>query len=37
MGSTIVIINDSRMAFELMEKRSAKFSSRPEQIFAGEL
>ncbi|OTA95517.1 hypothetical protein M434DRAFT_393743 [Hypoxylon sp. CO27-5] len=37
MGQTIVIINDARLAFELLEKRSAKYSSRPRQIFAGEM
>ncbi|KAI1373868.1 putative cytochrome P450 oxidoreductase OrdA-like protein [Hypoxylon crocopeplum] len=37
MGQTIVIINDARLAFELFEKRSAKYSSRPRQIFAGEM
>jgi len=37
LGSTIVIVNDARLAFELLEKRSAKFSSRPKQLFAGEL
>ncbi|KAI1444238.1 putative cytochrome P450 oxidoreductase OrdA-like protein [Annulohypoxylon stygium] len=37
MGQTIVVINDARLAFELLEKRSAKHSSRPRQIFAGEM
>ncbi|KAF4473096.1 O-methylsterigmatocystin oxidoreductase [Fusarium albosuccineum] len=37
MGQTLVIINDARLAFELLEKRSAKHSSRPRQIFAGEM
>ncbi|KAI0128219.1 putative cytochrome P450 oxidoreductase OrdA-like protein [Hypoxylon sp. NC0597] len=37
LGQTIVIINDARLAFELFEKRSAKYSSRPRQIFAGEM
>ncbi|KAF1811944.1 putative cytochrome P450 oxidoreductase OrdA-like protein [Eremomyces bilateralis CBS 781.70] len=37
MGQTIVIINDSRLAFEVMEKRSAIHSSRPKQLFAGEM
>ncbi|KAI1457470.1 putative cytochrome P450 oxidoreductase OrdA-like protein [Annulohypoxylon moriforme] len=37
MGQTIVIINDAKLAFELLEKRSAKHSSRPRQIFAGEM
>ncbi|KAI2466346.1 putative cytochrome P450 oxidoreductase OrdA-like protein [Annulohypoxylon bovei var. microspora] len=37
MGQAIIIINDSKIAFELLEKRSAKYSSRPRQIFAGEM
>ncbi|KAJ2903227.1 hypothetical protein MKZ38_010263 [Zalerion maritima] len=37
MGQTIVIVNDARLAFELLEKRSAKHSSRPRQVFAGEM
>jgi len=37
MGQTLVIINDAKVAFELMEKRSAIHSSRPKQIFAGEM
>ena len=37
MGQTLVIINDSQLAFELMEKRSVKHSSRPKQVFAGEM
>ena len=37
MGQTLVIINDSRLAFELMEKRSVKHSSRPTMVFAGEM
>lgn len=37
LGQTIVIINDAKLAFELLEKRSAKHSSRPKQVFAGEL
>lgn len=37
MGQTLIIINDSKLAFELMEKRSAIHSSRPRQIFAGEM
>ncbi|KAF7586776.1 hypothetical protein BBP40_008346 [Aspergillus hancockii] len=36
-GQTIVILNDSRMAFDLMEKRSTKYSSRPPMVFAGEI
>jgi hypothetical protein len=37
MGQTLVIVNDASLAFELLEKRSVKHSSRPKQIFAGEL
>jgi hypothetical protein len=37
MGQTLVIINDTRIAFELLEKRSVKHSSRPRQIMAGEM
>ena len=37
MGQTLVIVNDSRLAFELMEKRSVKHSSRPRMVFAGEM
>jgi hypothetical protein len=37
MGQTLVIINDQRLAFELMEKKSAIHSSRPRQVFAGEM
>ena len=37
MGSTIIIINDAKMAFEILEKRSVIHSSRPKQMFAGEM
>ena len=37
MGQTLIILNESRLAFELMEKRSAIHSSRPRQVFAGEM
>ncbi|KAI1386111.1 putative cytochrome P450 oxidoreductase OrdA-like protein [Hypoxylon trugodes] len=37
MGQTIVIVNDAQLAFELLEKRSAKYSSRPRQVFVGEM
>lgn len=37
MGQSLIIINDAKLAFELMEKRSAIHSSRPKQIFAGEM
>jgi len=37
MGQTLVIINDVKLAYELMEKRSSFTSSRPKQYFAGEM
>lgn len=37
LGQRLVIINDADLAFELLEKRSAKHSSRPKQVFAGEM
>lgn len=37
MGQRLVILHDVRLAFELMEKRSVKHSSRPKQTFAGEM
>ncbi|KAJ4267248.1 hypothetical protein NW762_003351 [Fusarium torreyae] len=37
MGQTIVIINDAKLAYELLDKRSIKFSSRPKQVFASEM
>ncbi|PYH83308.1 cytochrome P450 [Aspergillus uvarum CBS 121591] len=37
LGQTMVIINDARMAFDLLEKRSNIYSSRPRLTFAGEI
>ncbi|KAL5501294.1 hypothetical protein ACEPAH_8554 [Sanghuangporus vaninii] len=37
LGQTMIILNDSRHAFEIMEKRSALHSSRPRMIFGGEM
>lgn len=37
MGQTIVIINDPNIVFELMRDRSSIHSSRPGQIFSGEM
>ncbi|KAI1814974.1 putative cytochrome P450 oxidoreductase OrdA-like protein [Poronia punctata] len=37
LGQSIIIINDAQLAFELLEKRSAKYSSRPNQVFSSEL
>ncbi|KAL3490239.1 cytochrome P450 [Aspergillus germanicus] len=36
-GQTIVILNDSRIAFDLLEKRSNIYSSRPKMVFGGEM
>ncbi|KAF5019368.1 hypothetical protein F66182_8618 [Fusarium sp. NRRL 66182] len=37
LGQTIVIVNEAALAFEILERRSAIHSSRPNQIFAGEM
>lgn len=37
LGSTFVIINDAQIAFELLRDRSSIHSSRPSQVFSGEL
>jgi len=37
LGQTFVIINDADIAFELMRDRSAIHSSRPGQVFSGEM
>lgn len=37
LGQTIVVINDARIAFDLLDKRSNIYSSRPRMIFAGEM
>ncbi|KAL5501302.1 hypothetical protein ACEPAH_8562 [Sanghuangporus vaninii] len=36
-GQTLIILNDQRIAFDLLEKRSSKYSSRPRMIFGGEM
>ncbi|CAG8888274.1 unnamed protein product [Penicillium egyptiacum] len=36
-GRTIIVLNDVEMALELLEKRSAVHSSRPNMTFAGEM
>ncbi|KAL4914581.1 cytochrome P450 [Aspergillus aurantiobrunneus] len=36
-GQTIIILNDSRIAFDLLEKRSNAYSSRPRMVFAAEM
>lgn len=37
LGQTMIIINDAQITFELMRDRSAIHSSRPSQIFSGEM
>lgn len=37
MGQTIVIVNDYKATFDLLEKRSAIYSSRPTMVFGGEM
>ncbi|XXG99338.1 hypothetical protein Hte_005675 [Hypoxylon texense] len=37
MGQTIVVLNDAEIARELLEKRSVIYSSRPTQVFAGQI
>ncbi|OGE54266.1 hypothetical protein PENARI_c006G06548 [Penicillium arizonense] len=37
MGQTIVILNDANVALELLGKRSAIYSSRPNLVFASEM
>ncbi|KAJ5766545.1 uncharacterized protein N7511_004161 [Penicillium nucicola] len=37
MGQTIVILNDANVALELLSKRSAIYSSRPNLVFASEM
>lgn len=36
-GTTLIIINDKNIAFDLLEKRSTIYSSRPSFTFAGEM
>ncbi|GLA93934.1 hypothetical protein AtubIFM57143_000787 [Aspergillus tubingensis] len=36
-GNTLIIINDAKVAIDLLEKRSAQYSSRPRMIFGSEL
>jgi hypothetical protein len=36
-GTTIVVLNSSEVAFELLDKRSAIYSSRPNLIFGNEM
>ena len=37
LGQTIVLIHDREMVFELLDKRSVKFSSRPSMFFGSEM
>ncbi|KAK6334214.1 hypothetical protein TWF696_002715 [Orbilia brochopaga] len=37
LGQTIILIHDKEMASELLDKRSAKFSSRPFMLFASRI
>lgn len=37
LGQTIVILNDSNSAMELLAKRSSIYSSRPNLVFASEM
>ncbi|KAE8354924.1 cytochrome P450 [Aspergillus coremiiformis] len=36
-GYTLIILNDTKVALELLEKRSARYSSRPRMVMAREL
>ncbi|WQF86426.1 Putative cytochrome P450 [Colletotrichum destructivum] len=37
LGNTLIILNDAQVVFDLFEKQSLKFSSRPKQYFSYEL
>jgi hypothetical protein len=37
LGQTFIIINDPEIAFELLRDRSTIHSSRPKQVFGGEM
>jgi len=37
LGTTIIILNDLELAYELLDNRSLKHSSRPSQVFVGEM
>lgn len=36
-GQTIILVHDLQIALELLDKRGAKYSSRPRMVFAGEM
>lgn len=37
LGQTIIIINDLKVAFDLLRDRSTIYSSRPSQVFSGDI
>lgn len=37
MGQAIIIVNDYNIALDLLDKRSAVYSDRPDLPFAGEM
>lgn len=37
LGTTIVVLNSKEVAFELLDRRSAIYSSRPNLIFGNEM
>ncbi|KAI0016275.1 cytochrome P450 [Xylariomycetidae sp. FL0641] len=37
LGTTMVLLHSAELAFELMEKRSAIYSSRPHMVFGGDM
>ncbi|KLO08559.1 cytochrome P450 [Schizopora paradoxa] len=37
LGQTIIIVNDAKIASELLEKRSAVYSDRPHFVFGGDM
>ena len=37
LGKTIIIINDMKVAFELLDRRSQSYSDRPTLVFVGEM
>lgn len=37
LGQTFIVISDKQIAFDLLEKRSSIYSSRPPYTFGGEM
>jgi hypothetical protein len=37
LGQTIVLVHDREVAFELLEERATKYSSRPHMVFASDM